>query len=234
MLAQKCSRAKSDGYTEKAAGLILGAAVGTACLIAARAWYCHWGATRAECREILSGDELTPHATETSTHAITIHAPVSAVWPWLVQIGRDKGGFYSYAWLENLVGCQLHNADQVLPEFQHIAVGDKVWLHPKAPPLPVVHTEWEQSLVMGSNTEEPGTWGFYLREAGPNACRLIVRSRTRRSPGLFRWLGQYGLFEPAHFIMQRKMLLTLKANIEAAVAKTQTGSQTPLEIVKAA
>lgn len=80
-------------------------------------------------------DELVEHPKLNATHAITIDAPASAVWPWLVQMGQTRGGFYSYAWLENLVGCHMHNADQIHPEWQDLKVGDQVWLHPKAPPL---------------------------------------------------------------------------------------------------
>jgi len=64
----------------------------------------------------MKGDEITPEAKGQATHALTIDAPASEVWKWLVQIGRDKGGFYSYAWLQNLVGCHLHNAEHIVPE----------------------------------------------------------------------------------------------------------------------
>jgi hypothetical protein len=86
--------------------------------------------------ESLPGDELVEHPNVEATHAITINAPVEEVWPWLVQLGQDKGGFYSHSRLENLVGCRLRNADRIVPEFQHLSVGDAVRLHPKAPPLP--------------------------------------------------------------------------------------------------
>jgi hypothetical protein len=200
------------------AGLLLGigAAACAAYLIAVRPWHLQWGATQEEFDRALLGDEWTPEPTDTATHAITIQAPISAVWPWLVQVGQDKGGFYSYTWLENLVGCHMHNADRILPEFQTLKVGDKVWLHPKAPPLPVLFVEPERALVLGSNTDEPGTWGFYLQEISPDFTRLLIRSRTQRKPGALRWLGHYALFEPAHFVMERKMLLGIKQRVEAA------------------
>lgn len=169
-----------------------------------------WGATIQETQETLSGDEDTQNVKGQSTRAITIYAPAAEVWKWLVQIGQDKGGFYSYAWLENLVGCHLHNSDRILPQFQRIQAGDQVWLHPKAPPLPVIHVEPGRAIVMGSNTSEPGTWGFYLKSPDTNITRLIVRSRGSWKPGLWRALFQYGVFEPAHFIMERKMMLTIK------------------------
>ena len=186
------------------------AAAGAAYAFWLRPRHLHWGATEEEATVPLPSDELTPHVSGQSTHAITIDAPVSAVWPWLVQVGQDKGGFYSYAWLENLMGCRMHNADHIVPEYQHLQVGDKLWLHPKAPPLPVLIVEPERAIVFGSNTSEPGTWGFYLKPIGQHVTRLITRGRGEWKPTLLRNLINYAVFEPAHFIMERKMLLTIK------------------------
>lgn len=169
-----------------------------------------WGATSQEVQQTLPGDEETRNVKGQSTRALTIYAPASEVWKWLVQIGQDKGGFYSYTWLENLVGCRMRNADHILPQFQHIQVGDEVWLHPKAPPLPVVQVEPNRAILLGSNTSEPGTWEFYLKSLDANTTRLIVRNRGSWKPSLLHALFQYGVFEPAHFIMERKMMLTIK------------------------
>jgi hypothetical protein len=83
-----------------------------------RPWRTRWGATDAEVRKKLPGDELMPHPKWGYTHAVTIKAPVAEVWPWIVQMGQGKAGFYSYEFLENLVGCDFHNADRIIPEFQ--------------------------------------------------------------------------------------------------------------------
>jgi hypothetical protein len=182
---------------------------------AIRPWHLRWGATAEEARATLPGDELVPHPQATATHAITINAPVKAVWPWLVQIGQDKGGFYSYSWLENLAGCHLRNANRILPEFQNLKVGDHVRLHPKVPPLPVLTCEPYHAIVLGSNTENAGTWGFYLKEIDERRTRLIIRGRGDFRPGLLNWLFNYVVFEPAHFIMERKMLLGVKRRAEA-------------------
>jgi hypothetical protein len=198
-----------------AAGAALGGALAVYAL-AIRPWYLRWGATDDEFEGFLPGDDFTPDANWTTTHAVTIEAPASEVWPWIVQVGQDKGGFYSYTWLENMVGCNMHNADRIVPEYQHVAVGDELWLHPKAPPLPVVLVEAERALVMGGNTDEAGTWGFYLKSIGPNRTRLIARGRTAREPGSLRWLGHHVLFEPAHFVMERRMLLGIKERAERA------------------
>jgi hypothetical protein len=186
----------------------------SAYLFAVRPWHLRWGATYEEVRGFLPGDELVPNATQTATHAITINAPVKDVWPWLVQIGQTRGGFYSYTWLENMVGCRMRNADRIAPEWQELKVGDEVWLYPSVPPLPVLIYESERAIVLGSNTKSPGTWGFYLKELDGNTTRLIMRGRGELKPTLSSWLIQYVVFEPAHFIMERKMMLGIKERAE--------------------
>ena len=181
-----------------------------------RPWHLKWGASDEEFRDHLPGDDTVSHPRGEATHAITINAPASAVWSWLVQMGQNKGGFYSYSWLENLVGCHLRNADHILPQFQHLHVGDKVWLHPKAPPLPVLICDPMHSLVLGSNTKEPGLWGFFLKDIDANHVRLIVRWRGDWKPSLLRSLIHYCVFEPAHFIMEQKMMRGIKARAEQA------------------
>ena len=184
-----------------------------------------WGATDEECHEPLPGDEFLPNPERETTHAITINARLSDVWPWLVQIGQTRGGFYSYAWLENLVGCDMHNADRVIPEWQILRVGDVVWLHPKAPPLPVILVEPYRAIVLGSAVEGErgvgdailgsGTWGFYLKEVNENTTRLLIRGRGTGGSGPLGWFVNYVMFEPAHFIMERKMMLGIKERAEA-------------------
>ena len=84
-----------------------------------------WGATKAEATARLPGDELLEAADGVATRAITINAPASAVWPWLAQMGPSpRGGAYTYDWIENLLGLNLHSADRVLPDYQHPQVGD--------------------------------------------------------------------------------------------------------------
>ena len=206
---KKKSRARiAGGLTAVGLGAL------SAYLFAVRPWHLKWGATDEEVKETLPGDEFVPHVTQTATHAITINAPAADVWPWLAQVGQTRGGFYSYTWLENLVGCQMRNAERIVPEWQDINVGDRVWLHPSVPPLPVLICEPGRAIVLGSNTESPGTWGFYLKESGEKTTRLIIRGRGRWGPGLASWLLLYAVFEPAHFIMERKMMLGIKRRAE--------------------
>ncbi|MCI0486716.1 MAG: hypothetical protein L0229_08960 [Blastocatellia bacterium] len=213
----------------------LGAGALAAYAFLLRPWHLRWGATDDETDETLPGDEFVPHPESEATHAITIDAPVSEVWPWLVQVGQTRGGFYSYAWLENLVGCDMYNADRVIPEWQTLRVGDVVWLHPKAPPLPVILVEPYRAIVLGNTSDEEeekginaGTWGFYLKEVDENTTRLLMRGRWNREPGLVSWLANYALLEPAHFVMERKMMLGIKQRAEAPshqpADETETGA----------
>ena len=185
-----------------------------------RPWHLRWGATDEELRELLPGDELAPpHPELDATHAITIHAPATDVWPWLVQLGQNRGGFYSYTWLENLVGCHMRNANWIKPEWQSLKVGDSVWLHPKAPPLKVLAIEPGRAIVLEK------IWALILRPIDERTTRLIVRGRGDYSPKLknafLNFLVWRVIFEPAHFIMERKMMLGIKRRAEGYSRATQ-------------
>jgi len=199
---------------------LLATAIGGAAAVAVyallvRPWHLRWGATDEELKMSLPGDELVEEPKLNATHAITIDAPVGNVWPWLVQVGQKRGGFYSYTWLENLVGCQMRNADQIVPEWQELKVGDEVWLHPKAPPLKVLAIEPERTIVLENS------WTFFLRPINAHSTRLIIRGRGEFNPdlknALLNFLLWRGVFEPAHFIMERKMMLGIKDRAEATM-----------------
>ena len=185
------------------------AAIGTAALSAywliVRPWHLRWGATDAEVARPLPGDELEPDPAIQMTRAITIDAPVEEVWPWLAQIGQERGGFYSYEWLENLAGCRMKNADRIHPEWQQREVGETVMLHPSTG-LKVSH--FDPNRVFGLEH-----WGVYVVEPTDDGkrTRLIGRARVGRGPAaLF-----YALcIEIPHFVMERKMLLGIKERAE--------------------
>lgn len=195
------------------AGLaIAGAGALAAYVWGVRPWHLRWGATDEEVQEPLIGDELAPSPKLKATHAITINARAADVWPWLLQMGQTRGGFYSYTWLENLVGCHMDNADEIVPEWQELNVGDKVWLHPKAPPVEVAAIEPGSAIVLKG-------WGaFVLQPIDEKRTRLIIRSQGDYNPDLknpiLNFLLWRVVFEPAHFIMERKMLLGIKARAE--------------------
>lgn len=155
----------------------------------------HWGAT---C------EDLHADPAAHSTRAVTVEAPPEAVWPWLAQIGQDRAGFYSYEWLENLAGCQMHNADEIRPEWQQRELGDTVHLHPLNG-LPVARFEPGHALVLEG-------WGAFVVEPhGPGCTRLIARARVHRGFGA---VGNALLMEIPHFVMERKMLLGIKERAE--------------------
>ena len=195
------------------AGLaVAGAGAVAAYALGIRPWHLRWGATDEEVNQHLIGDELAPSPKLRATHAVTINAPAVDVWPWLVQMGQTRGGFYSYTWLENLVGCDMQNADEIVPEWQELKVGDKVWLHPKAPPVEVAAIEPGRAIVLKG-------WGaFVLQPIDEKTTRLIIRSQGDYNPDLKNPILNFFLwrvvFEPAHFIMERKMLLGIKARAE--------------------
>jgi hypothetical protein len=182
-----------------------------------------WGATADEVAGSLPGDELIPNTKWTFTYGIAIEAPPSGIWPWLVQIGQGRGGFYSYQMLENLFGCRIRNAEEVVPKLQGLRIGDQIRLHPKAPALKVAILEPSRALVLYGAPEEvkPGaayalsTWQFVLVDRGDGITRLLVRGRNDYTPGLVNrvFFGRLPL-EPIMFVMTRKMMLGLKARAE--------------------
>jgi hypothetical protein len=177
-----------------------------------------WGATADEVARPLPGDELLATADMISTRAITIRASADDGWPWIAQLGQGRGGFYSYDFLENLVGCDIHSADRIVPEWQGVAVGDEVKLFPDGP-LKVAALEAGRSLVIRGgvpmgNTPPPYdfTWAFVLRERPDGTSRLLVRERYAYSQ---RWAPL--LVEPAaavSFVMTQKMLRGIRDRAE--------------------
>lgn len=151
------------------------------------------------------------------THAITIHAPAEKIWSYLVQIGQNRGGFYSYRWLENLVGCNMPKIEHIVPQLQKIKLGDKIYLHPKAPPLTVTVLEPNKVFALEG-------WYLALVPQGPAHTRLITRSYDWRGPNRQSKMADLilsgAVFDFAHFIMERKMLLTIKRLAESLPEQT--------------
>ena len=183
-----------------------------------RRGYLHWGATAAESAAVLAGDELLSGVWLTATRAITIGAPAAAVWPWIVQLGQGRGGFYSYDALENLVGCHIHSADRVVPEWQDLDVGDEVRLHP-AVALTVARVDPGRVLVlrgavpMGSSPAPYDfTWAFVLVDGPDGSTRLVVRERYE----YLRWWA-CAVVEPVEVVsavMSRRMLLSIRQRVD--------------------
>jgi hypothetical protein len=170
-----------------------------------RPWHLRWGTEPEDETRPLPGDELLPKDGTQILHAVTIDAPVEEVWPWLAQLGQDRGGFYSYEWLENLAGCQMRNADRIHPEWQHREQGETIHLHP-AGGLRV--SVFEPGRALGLEG-----WGtFALEPLGRDRTRLIARGSVPRGVGAVA----YGLLmEMPHFLMERRMLIGIKQRVEA-------------------
>jgi hypothetical protein len=172
-----------------------------------------WGATGEEALARLPGDELLEDADGVATRAVAIEAPASAVWPWLVQIGPSpRGGAYTYDWIENLLGLNMHSADRVLPEFQHAQVGDTIGYGTNR--MRVERVEPGRALAWRSE-DGNWVWTFILREER-GVTRLISRNRFRL-PTLVARAGML-LMEPASLVMERKMLLGIKERAERLAA----------------
>src|SRR3990170_5394959 len=140
-----------------------------------------WGATADEAVRRLPGDELLENADLVATRAMTIQAPASAVWPWLVQMGPGRGGAYTYDWIENLLGIDIHSADRILPEFQQLEVGDVQQIRRGGPGMRGGVLEPEHGL---SSRSGGGTWVWtfvLVEEAGAAPpARPPPRARPRR------------------------------------------------------
>lgn len=183
-------------------------------------WRTRWGATAEEIARPLPGDEFVPEPDWSYNHAVTIEAPRAAVWPWLVQLGQGRGGFYTYHGLENLAGCGIHNVYELRPELQQLEVGDTVRLHRSGFGPGVTYLEPERALVLGGPPEPDGTratWAFHLLDGPDGATRLLERGRYKPGSRLVAKLG-FGpyLIEPIGFVMSRKMLRTIKRLAEGS------------------
>lgn len=187
-----------------------------------RIWYNRWGATEEECEKSLPGDEYVPSPKLSYTRAITINASPAAVWPWLVQMGQGRGGLYSYDSLENLVGCDIHSADRIIPEYQHLKVGDHVLFGPEEKKFPgqvVAEIQPERVIIMFGldpvkrQAEKSATWVFFVDVQADGTTRLLVRARNGYAPGLANHI-LWHITEPLTFVMERKMLRGIKARVE--------------------
>jgi len=185
-----------------------------------------WGATDEEVAAAIPGDDLLPAPDLTSTRAVTIAVDAADVWPWLVQLGQGRGGFYTYDGIENVIGrCDIHSADLIVAEWQQVTVGDQVRLHPEVA-LAVAVVEPGRALVLRGGVPMGKaaapydfTWAFVLRDEPDGSTRLVVRERyacTRRSVRLM-----LEAIEVVSFVMSQKMLRGIRDRAEGRRATTQ-------------
>ena len=190
-----------------------------------RPWQRRWGATDEEVQRTYPGDEIVPEANSVQMRVVTVKATPAAIWPWLVQIGQGRAGFYSFDWLENLAGAKMKNALGINPDWQHLQVGDIIAVEPGGKGFKVYLLEPERALVLGGREGEAGvlevftqgapafSWAFILVPLDSERTRLISRWRGLVRPSL--WIKFIGIFsEPLDFLMTRRMLLGIKKRAE--------------------
>ena len=203
-----------------AAVVVLGRKRGTALSMAAamvlamlyrsaiRPWHLRWGATDDEVARSMPGDDLLPGAAST-TRAITVVARPEDVWPWLVQLGYGRAGWYSYDWIDNDF---QPSADRIVPELQHLEVGDRILMMPTMgfevqavdPPHSIV------SLLEDGST----SWCLALYPLDDGRSRLVSRWRPRFERSLATFVMTL-LVEPGTFVMEQKMLRAIRDRAES-------------------
>jgi hypothetical protein len=195
----------------------------------------HWGLNARDARRVYPGDDLVHAPRWLWTHAVEIDAPASAVWPWVAQVGADRGGFYSYQWLENLAGCEIQNAETIHADWE-LVEGDALVLHPRTPPLRVVSVAPGRHVLAYGAPDDAArasgapwatvSWLFLIEPLGACRCRFISRFRSDCSSDLATRLAFGPLFvEPVGFAMDRRMLLGVKALSEQSWSTAGAGSR---------
>lgn len=179
-----------------------------------RPWHQHWGATDAEIARAIEGDELVSAPQEVTTRAITIHARPGDIWPWLAQMGYQRGGLYSYDRLDQLFGVlDRPSADTLIPEFQNLKAGDTIPIG-KSPGWPVAIARPNELLLLDVRQQGAHvTWAFALFPASASETRLVMRvraqlPRTWKSPFLI------AILDPAEFFMVRRQLIRIRDRAE--------------------
>jgi hypothetical protein len=203
-------------------GLLIAAVLGIlANLFLFWPWMSTWGATREERQSALPGDDLVPNANIQTTKGLTIEAAPEDIYPWLLQLGVDRGGMYSYDWLENLVGLNVHTVDAIVPEYQNVQVGDFWRFTPEdyvlnpGPGLFVKELRPDAAVLLCFGMENKpddaciDTWQFVLEPQTDGRTRLLLRSRMAMEQKMPVKLTYF-----IQFIMERKMLLEIRERAE--------------------
>jgi hypothetical protein len=191
-------------------------------LLFVRPWYLRWGATDEEMLRQLPGDEIVGSAAGQETRAITIDAPADQVWPWIAQLGIDRGGFYSYDLLENIVGCEMPTVDSIRPDKLAWSPGDRLWMYPPDKADGIGYATL-RGIVPGralafatrrfgttAEQAEDGSWSFVVEPVDESTSRILVRGRGAAGRSLLGTAFDQSIFEPAHFVMERRMLIGIK------------------------
>jgi hypothetical protein len=192
-----------------------------------RPWQQHWGATAAEVARPMAGDELVQRPFELTTRAVTVNAPAEAIWPWLVQMGNNRGGLYSYDWLDTTMGAlDRPSVNRILPEFQNLHEGD-LMPYAKGTDMLVKRLVPNRELLLvytAPDAEVTQSWGLYPLDSGHT--RLVIRVRAGLPPGKspsVRDRLQFALIELTEFPMTRQQLLGIKSRAESLADAGRAG-----------
>jgi hypothetical protein len=174
-------------------------------VIALRPIQQHWGASQAEMARVMPGDDRQASRSQLIDHVVSVNAVPEKVWPWIAQIGQGKAGFYSYDWLERVLGMPIHNTYAINPDWQHVQVGDYVRTYPNRNAA-----MWRVGAVEPNRLMYLEGWGpFWLQPTANGKTRFGIRT----DPGKLAFHDgpiQVFVFEPIHFLMEEKMLRTIK------------------------
>lgn len=199
-----------------AAFLVILAAIAVYTFVA-RPWFLNWGAMGKDATRPLAGDEAWLGGVITGTRGVSIGELPETVWPWLVQIGQERAGFYSYTWLENLVLADIHNVLEVRPEWRKRQEKDFVRAAKPGYLFGLVKEGkdggpgWKVAMVEEPSVLVLKNWGsFVLEPRFPGGSRLIARSKGEPLPGPIGRLASFWLLDPAHFVMEKRMLTEIK------------------------
>jgi hypothetical protein len=197
----------------------LGAGASSIYLFAIRPWMLDWGSTASERRASLPGDDVSPGARYVTTRAATVAATPDRIWPWLVQMGQDRAGFYTHNWVERLLGSGIKDVDELHDEWQHLATGDLMRTNHdiggKAMGWPVAEVDPDHALVVRSKGMPVGTYAFVLGPLDDDRTRLVVRDRaTWRARD---WPFVALVYEPLHAYMETGLIAGVRRRAERAI-----------------
>jgi hypothetical protein len=173
-----------------------------------RPWQLSWGATPDEVAGSMVGDELVKNPTFDATRAVTINAPAERIWPWIVQIGYKKAGFYSWDILDN---DGIPSAQRIIPEFQKLKIGDVVPLSEHSDAA-VVSMEPNEHLLLVFQSDGNVTWAWALYEIDANQTRLVNRLRWHASSAVSQFV-----LDAFEIVMMRKHLMGIKRRAETSI-----------------
>ena len=179
----------------------------------------HWGSTSAERDKLYAGDSIVAKPEYISTIAVTINKSPSEIWPWIVQMGKNKAGFYSYTWLENIFGCKLHNADRIHPEWQDTREGDYEPVcasaeKKKMPGWTIIKLIPNKAFVYKISSDSSWMMGYYVDSINENRSRLIARMKYERPKGFGEFVIDKIWMEWAHCLMQKGSINGIKKRVE--------------------